>query len=117
MPICALDKRCPAGSEQSTCWAANQSSLGNDFEGLKTLADIAKFSFVNERRRLWAADGDIDIDQTCLVVKTVRGGLVVIPNEYVDKEMQEPRRESRIQTKDKWLQRFYEIGGGEKPRK
>jgi hypothetical protein len=84
---------------------------------VKTLADIAEFSFVNERRRLWAPDGDIDIDRTCLVVKTVRGGLKVIPNEYVDKEMQELTSQSRFQTKDKWLQRFYEIGGGEKPRK
>jgi len=72
---------------------------------------------VNKRCRSWGADGDIDIDQTCLVVRTVRGGLVVIPNEYVDKEMQEIVGQLGTQTKDKWLQRFYAVGGGEKPQK
>lgn len=94
--------------------AGAQTNPGNDFQGVKTIADIAKLSFVNKRCRLWGADGDIDIDQTCLVVKTVNGGLVVIPNEYSDKEMQEISGQLRSQTQDKWLRRFYEIGGGEK---
>ena len=42
------------------------------------------------------------------------GGLVVIPNEYVDKEMKEIVGELGRETKDKWIQRFYRIGGGEK---
>ena len=37
---------------------------------------------------MWT-DGDIDIDQTCLIVRTVQGGLVAIPNAYVDEESQE----------------------------
>jgi hypothetical protein len=99
--------------------AARQTSPATEFEGVKTTADIAKFSFVNKRCRVWAADGDIDVDQTCLVVKTVNGGLVVIPNEYADKELQEIAGQLGSQTKDRdrWLQRFYEIGGGEKPQK
>jgi hypothetical protein len=67
---------------------------------------------------MWTVDGrDIDIDQTCLVVRTVGGGLVVIPNEYVDKEAQETLDQlgKKHSDKDKWLVRFYEIGGGEKP--
>ena|ERR1700730_13450328 len=71
-------------------------------------SNIAKLSYVNKRCRMWA-NGDIDIDQTCLVVRTVRGGLVVIPNAYVDEDFRDPM--------DKWLRRFYEIGGGEKPQK
>ena len=85
-----------------------------DFHGVKTVADIANLSWVNKRCRVWAADGDIDIDQTCLVVRTVRGGLVVIPNEYVDEELKEIMGQLGRKTKDKWVQRFYSIGGGEK---
>jgi hypothetical protein len=69
---------------------------------------------------MWTEDGrDIDIDQTCLVVRTVRGGLVVIPNAYVDEDAQESSAQlsKKFPDKDKWLRRFYEIGGGEKPRK
>ena len=58
---------------------AQQTNPGVDFQGVKTTADIAKLAFVNKRCRLRAADGDMDIDQTCLVVLTVRGDLVVIP--------------------------------------
>jgi hypothetical protein len=96
-----------------------QTDPATDFKGVKTTADIAKFSFVNKRGRMWAADGDIDVDQTCLVVKTAAGGLVLIPNEYTDKEFEEIVGQLGSQTKerDKWLQRFLEIGGGEKPRK
>ena len=96
-----------------------QALRGSDFQGVKTNADIAKLSWVNKRCRLWAADGEIDIDQTCLVVKTVAGGLVAIPNEYVDKEMQEVTGQLNRPQKhrDRWILRFYEIGGGEKPRK
>jgi hypothetical protein len=46
------------------------------------------------------------------------GGLVVIPNAYVDEESQETidQLSKKYPDKDKWLRRFYEIGGGEKPR-
>jgi hypothetical protein len=94
---------------EATNQVAGRPDPGNDFEGMKTIADIAKLSFVNKRCRLWAAGGNIDIDQTCLVGKTVNGGLVVIPNEYADKETQEITGQSRSQTKDRCLQRFYEI--------
>jgi len=65
---------------------------------------------------MWAADGDIDIDQTCLVVRTINGELIVIPNQYADKEMKEIMGQLNREGKDrdKWLARFYEIGGGTK---
>jgi hypothetical protein len=83
-----------------------------------SISNIAKLSFVNKRCRAWGADGDIDIDQTCLVVRTVKGGLVVIPNEYVDEEMKETLDQlgKKAPDRDKWIMRFYAIGGGEKPR-
>ena len=77
-----------------------------------TLSDIAKFEWVDKRCRMWAPDGDIDVDQTCLVGKTVRGGLVVFPNQFNDewmKEMAKPKTPT-----DKWIQRFFAIGGGAK---
>ena len=83
-----------------------------------SISNIAKLSFVNKGCRAWGDDGEIDIDQTCLVVRTVRGGLVVIPNQYNDKEMQETLDQlgKEDSDRDKWLMRFYAIGGGEKPR-
>jgi hypothetical protein len=84
----------------------------SQFTGVTKVSDIAKLEWVDKRCRTWAADGDIDVDQTCLVVRTVRGGLVVIPNAYNDawfKEIFDP--DSR---KDKWIQRFLAIGGGAK---
>lgn len=72
-----------------------------------SVSSMAKLSYVNKRCRMWA-NGEIDIDQTCLVVRTVRG-LVVIPNVYVDEDVRDPL--------DKWRRRFYEIGGGEKAQK
>jgi hypothetical protein len=66
---------------------AQQTRSADDSHGIKTIADIAKLSWVDKRCRLWAADGDIDVDQTCLVVKTRNGGLIVIPNEYNDEEL------------------------------
>jgi hypothetical protein len=74
-----------------------------DDETHGSVSNIAKLSYVNKRCRGWAL-GDIDIDQTCLVVRTVGGELVVIPNSYVDEDIRDPM--------DKWLRRFYEIGGG-----
>jgi hypothetical protein len=70
---------------------------------------------VNKRCRLWAADGDIDVDQTCLVVKTVKGEWIAIPNEYADDELKELVGQMGSGAMDKWLQRFYAVGGGEKP--
>ena len=94
-----------------TSIAANAlSQAKSDFK----LSDLAKSEWVDKRCRMWGPDGDIDVDQTCLVVKTVRGGLVVIPNEYNDdwlKEIGDPKT-----SKDKWIERFFSIGGGAKPR-
>lgn len=89
----------------------------NVTQGLSSVSDFAKFSWVNKRCRQWAADGDIDIDQTCLVVSRVGGGLVVIPNEYNDADFKETLDNLNQENKDKWLVRFYGIGGGEKPKR
>jgi hypothetical protein len=110
----------PTGGEQQASnrpVAGKQTRHADDFQGVKTIADIAKLSWVNKRCRLWAADGDIDVDQTCLVSRTVKGEWVVIPNEYVDNEMKEILGQLGNHTKDRWLQRFYDVGGGEKPQK
>ena len=91
-----------------------------DDENHGSSSNIAKLSWVNKRCRMWTeGGGDIDIDQTCLVVRTVRGGLVVIPNAYVDEDAEEiiDQLGKKYSGKDKWLRRFYEIGGGEKPQK
>jgi hypothetical protein len=88
--------------------------LRDGFHGVKTIADIGKLEWVNKRCRQWAADGDIDIDQTCLVVMTVRGGLVVIPSAYADEEMKEITGEMGSESKDKWILRFFSAGGGPK---
>jgi hypothetical protein len=42
---------------------------------------------------------------------------VVVPSEYVDNEMKEIVGQLGSHPKDRWLQRFYEVGGGEKPQK
>lgn len=91
-------------------------SNATDPQGLKSVQEIAKFAWVNKRCRQWAADGDIDVDQTCLVVSRVGGGLVVIPNEYNDDDLKEILENVGKENKDKWLLRFYSIGGGEKPK-
>jgi len=43
---------------------------------------------------------------------------VVVPNEYADKELEEIFGQLGNQTKDRdrWLQRFYEVGGERGPR-
>jgi len=90
-----------------------------DDENHGSSSNVAKLSWVDKRCRMWTEDRrDIDIDQTCLVVRTVRGGLVVIPNQYGDKWMLEMLDQlgKKDSDKDKWLVRFYAIGGGEKPR-
>ncbi len=87
-----------------------QSHSRSDFK----LLDIVQFEWVDKRCRMWAPDGDIDVDQTCLVVKTVGGGLNVIPNVYNDewlKEIADPKTSD-----DKWIQRFFAMGGGRKVR-
>jgi hypothetical protein len=114
---------CAACQERSTSTAKDPSasqdqrenSPSSDFQGIKTIADIAKLAWVDKRCRQWAADGDIDIDQTCLVVRTAKGTLVVIPNEYNDPWMKEIGDQLSRTSKDKWIQRFYSVGGGEKP--
>ena len=91
-----------------------QTGSSDDFHGVKTMADIAKLSWVDKRCRVWGEDHDIDVDRTCLVARTVNGQLVVIPNPYNDEWLKETIKQLDGQTKDKWISRFYEIGGGEK---
>jgi len=76
------------------------------------LSDISRFEWVDKRCRMWAPDGDIDVDQTCLVITTGTGGLVVMPNEAND-EWVEEMADSKTPN-DKWIQRFFAVGGGVK---
>ncbi len=100
--------------ETATQKAAAKTSSLADFHGVQTMADIAKLSFVHKSCRKWAADGDIDIDETCLVVPTAKGSLAVIPNEYADAATEEAVTQPGRNAKDgdKWLARFYAIRGG-----
>ncbi|MBZ5562094.1 MAG: hypothetical protein LAP13_06700 [Acidobacteriia bacterium] len=110
----------PAGqAARSTSATAEPPMTGRapskrESKGGLTPSDISKLEWVDKRCRMWAPDGDVDVDQTCLAVKTVKGGVVVIPNEYNDvwvKEMSD-----RKTSGDKWIQRFLAIGGGGKLR-
>ncbi len=72
-----------------------------------------KVGWVDKRCRAWAPDGDIDVDQTCLVVRNVSGSVSIIPNQYndawlaeIDREMNKP-----LAPKDKWIGRFLEVRG------
>jgi hypothetical protein len=107
-----------ASPNQAVGQAAKVTADNWDDENHGSVHNIAKLSWVNKRCRMWA-NGEIGIDQTCLVVRTVGGGLVVIPNAYADESFQELADQlgKKYSDKDKWLLRFYEIGGGEKPRK
>jgi hypothetical protein len=104
---------CGACHERPTTTALNPLS-SEDLSKLPTRDFLAKLSWVDKRCRQWGADGDIDVDQTCLVVMTTKGTLVVIPNEYNDPWLKEIVDQLNATTKDKWIQRFYSIGGGEK---
>jgi hypothetical protein len=119
--ICKAADQIKPSSSSSSAPPVHQAAeaQSREFQSVKTIADISKLSFVNKRCRLWAPDGDIDVDQTCLVVRTVSGGLVVIPNEYSDKELQEITGQlgSKAEDRNRWLKRFYEIGRGEKSQK
>jgi hypothetical protein len=119
--ICAAVKQTTATSSAPLASQDTQKPAisGNEFQSIRTIADIAKLSFVNKRCRLWGPDGDIDVDQTCLIVKTTAGGLIAIPNSYADQEREEvlSQLNGGARDRDKWLVRFYEIGGGEKSRK
>lgn len=86
-----------------------------DFHGIRTTADIARLSFVSKRCRQWAANGEIDIDGTCLIVPTAKGGIAVIPNDYADQRKEIPANtDSGAENDDKWLTRFNAIRRGEK---
>jgi len=98
----------PAASPATIERQGKHGQRGPDFK----LSDIAKFEWVDKRCRMWAPDGDIDVDQTCLVGETVRGGLVVFPNPYNDEWFKEMAESKTAQ--DKWVQRFFAIGGGAK---
>jgi hypothetical protein len=107
--VISLSLQTGSAQKSASKGVARPGPTSTDFQGVKTLADIANFASVNKRCRLWGADGDIDVDQTCLVVRTVGGKLVVIPNEYNDAEAKELTDELGRQNNDKWLQRFYSI--------
>jgi len=62
------------------------------------LSDISKFEWVDRGCRMWAADGDIDVDQTCLVIRTVRGGIVVIPTNITTYGQEKWRIQRRART-------------------
>ena len=91
-----------------------QESVSRKTQGGKTVPALTaeeianKFEWVDKDCRTWGADGKIDIDQTCLIVKTVGGGhLVVIPNEYNSawtEEMGDPKT-----SRDKWIKQFFSL--------
>ncbi len=70
-----------------------------------------KVDWVDKQCRTWAQDGDIDVDQTCLVVKNVGGSVSIIPNPHSDEWLAEIKTEMAKPTTDKWLQRFLEVRG------
>jgi hypothetical protein len=72
-----------------------------------------KVDWVDKQCRTWAQDGDIDVDQTCLVVKSVNGSVSIIPNPYNDAWQAEGFAElaKPLATKDKWIKRFLEVRG------
>jgi hypothetical protein len=72
-----------------------------------------KVDWVDKRCRTWAQDGDIDVDQTCLVVRNVSGSVSIFPNQYGDRWLEEIKTEMTKPeaTKDKWIKRFLEVRG------
>jgi hypothetical protein len=72
-----------------------------------------KVDWVDKQCRTWAEDGDIDVDQTCLVVKNVSGSVSIIPNQYNDGWSGEIKAEMArpLATRDKWIKRFLEVRG------
>jgi hypothetical protein len=71
--------------------------------------DIGIYEWVDKSCRMWAADGDIDVDQTCLSVRTVRGGWVVIPNHLNDAWTAEITSAVVKEKRDKWVSRFFDV--------
>jgi hypothetical protein len=72
-----------------------------------------KVNWVDKQCRTWAQDGDIDVDQTCLVLKSVNGSVSIIPDPYNDAWQAEGFAElaKPLATKDKWIKRFLEVRG------
>jgi len=72
-----------------------------------------KVDWVDKQCRTWAQDGDIDVDQTCLVVKSVNGSVSIIPNPYNDAWQAEGFAElaKGLAAEDKWIKRFLEVRG------
>lgn len=70
-----------------------------------------KVDWVDKGCRTWAQDGDIDVDQTCLVVKNVSGSVSIIPNPHSDAWLAEISTEMAKPTQDKWIKRFLEVRG------
>ncbi len=86
--------------------------LGTGHKQVKGAFD-EKVDWVDKRCRAWAPDGDIDVDQTCLVVRNVSGAVSIIPNQYNDAWLAEIVREADkpLAAKDKWIRRFLEVRG------
>jgi hypothetical protein len=72
-----------------------------------------KVDWVDKQCRTWAQDGDIDVDQTCLVVRSVNGSVSIIPNKYIDAWQAEgfSQLAKSSGAKDKWIKRFLEVRG------
>ena len=72
-----------------------------------------KVDWVDKRCRLWDKDGDIDVDQTCIVVKNVSGSVSVVPNRFNDGWAAEISSEMAKSpaARDKWIRRFLEVRG------
>jgi hypothetical protein len=75
------------------------------FVPVQTAKGVSSFQWVDKACRMWAPDGDIDVDQTCLVAQTVGGHFVVVPNRLNDVWTNEIANKKTAD--DKWLQRFF----------
>ena len=82
------------------------------------IRQISEYQYVDKACRVFSNDKiGIDVDQTCVELRTAIGGTVVVPNPRNDIWMQEIADElGKPQARrDKWLARFYELGGGKIP--
>lgn len=93
-------------------FAAQTASIANPSNQVR---QISEYQYVDKECRINTDDKiGIDVDQTCFEVRTAIGGIVVIPNPHNDVWAQEIADEMRKPQarRDKWLVRFYDLGGG-----
>lgn len=109
-----------ASSQQAIPKASSQIQATRDFFSdlgngrlHATAPYFNKVDWVDKECRTWAPDGDIDVDQTCLVVRNVSGSVSIIPNRYNDQWTAEisTQMAKPTGTKDKWISRFLEVRG------